>query len=549
MTTPSVTTWHRLTPRVASPDIRESVAARVEDPAWLLCRQWQLGEFDGSDGGSPVSARLRMQAGALSGFRGLGDGAPLDDHSYLDTATTPLETVVERTAPDPDDLALRADGGQRFLRLLGPLRARYGQPFTEAFPLPPVAAGPTADVDSLDELAFLRGRVPDAAALATAFGDPARLPATPVVDTADRPAVLAAATQFLSWWRGLVSRPGAGAASWSSRHLEHSFVLGTRLGTDDVSVVGPEYPGGTLDWYDLRLATGGETAPNDGVSRTVTRTGMPGPIRYPGMPTDRWWQFEDAPVSFAGAETGPSDLGKLLVLEFATLYSNDWFLVPVELPAGTVARVRSLVVTDTFGVRTVVAPAARPGWDMFRLPGSTPAQSLFVLPPALPGALEGEPVEEVVFLRDEAANTVWAVEQTVEGVAGTGVERTGVHHPDPEPTSVPDADLAYTLRSALPPDHWAPLLPEFGDEGARLHRVLLPVPGGPPAQPAGRTLGAVDWVAAEEVPREGVRVVRQWQLARWTDGSTHLWLTHRRTPGRGETDTGLRYDIVTRPAD
>jgi hypothetical protein len=66
-------------------------------------------------------------------------------------------------------------------------------------------------------------------------------------------------------------------------------------------------------------------------------------------------------------------------------------------------------------------------------------------------------------------------------------------------------------------------------------------------RPAGRTLAATDWVAAEEIPREGVRVVRQWQLARWTDGSTHLWLTRRRKPGRGEADSGLRHDIVTRP--
>ncbi len=545
--TPSVTTWTRLMPRVASPDIRQSVAARVEDPAWLLCRQWQLGEFDGCDGGSPVGARLRMQAGKLSGYRGLGDGGALAPE-YLDTATTPLETVVERGAPDPNDLALRADGGQRFLRLLGPLRGKYGQLFTDAYALPSLPAGPTADTDTIAEIAFLRGRVPDAAALVTAFGDPVRLPARPVVDAADQAAVLTAATQFGTWWRGLVSRPGAGAAGWSSHRLEHSFVLGTRLGTDDVAVVGPEYPGGTLEWYDLRLAPAGTTVPNSSPSQDIVRTGMPGPVRYPGMPTDRWWQFEDAPVSFAGAETGPSDIGWLLVLVFATLYSNDWFVVPVELPVGTVARVRSLVVTDTFGGRTLVDPAARADWDMFRLPGSTQAQSLFVLPPALPGALEGDPVEEVVFLRDEAANIVWAVEQSVEGAAGTAVDRMGRYHPDPPPSAVPDADLAYVLRSALPPDHWAPLLPEFSPDGARLNRVLLPVPDGPPARPVGRTLAGTDWVAAEEIPREGVRVVRQWQLARWTDGSTHLWLTRRRLPGRGEADSGVRHDIVSRPA-
>jgi hypothetical protein len=98
----------------------------------------------------------------------------------------------------------------------------------------------------------------------------------------------------------------------------------------------------------------------------------------------------------------------------------------------------------------------------------------------------------------------------------------------PVPTgtcSAPSSGWAATTRTPRPPrrrtpisrtccgprcpDHWAPLLPEFGQEGARLKRVLLPVPGGPPAQPAGRTLSATDWVAAEGVPRDGVRVTRQ----------------------------------------
>jgi len=50
----------------------------------------------------------------------------------------------------------------------------------------------------------------------------------------------------------------------------------------------------------------------------------------------------------------------------------------------------------------------------------------------------------------------------------------------------------------------------------------------------------------EEIPREGVRVTRTYQLARWQDGSTHLWLGRKKTVGRGEGSSGLRFDVLDR---
>jgi hypothetical protein len=48
----------------------------------------------------------------------------------------------------------------------------------------------------------------------------------------------------------------------------------------------------------------------------------------------------------------------------------------------------------------------------------------------------------------------------------------------------------------------------------------------------------------EEVPREGARVTRAYQYARWVDGSTHLWSGRRKQPGRGEGSSGLQFDIL-----
>ena len=51
----------------------------------------------------------------------------------------------------------------------------------------------------------------------------------------------------------------------------------------------------------------------------------------------------------------------------------------------------------------------------------------------------------------------------------------------------------------------------------------------------------------EEVPREGIHVARHYQLARWIDGATWVWMALRKGVGRGEGSSGLRFDSVEIP--
>ena len=53
----SITTFFRLEPDPLRPDVTLGATAPVHDPLWLLGRQWQTGEFQAEDGGSPVMAR------------------------------------------------------------------------------------------------------------------------------------------------------------------------------------------------------------------------------------------------------------------------------------------------------------------------------------------------------------------------------------------------------------------------------------------------------------------------------------------------------------
>jgi hypothetical protein len=147
------------------------------------------------------------------------------------------------------------------------------------------------------------------------------------------------------------------------------------------------------------------------------------------MPPDRLWAFEDARVYLGGLDAGPTDLARFALVEFSLVFGNDWFLVPVDLPYGSVARVGRLVVRDTFGIEVEVHPtrqATRPGWTVFHLAGADetgPLADAFVLPATVRHPLESRPLEEIGFFRDEMANMVWAVERVVQGPSGEPIAR------------------------------------------------------------------------------------------------------------------------------
>ena len=87
---PSITTWNRLEARPRSQTFDRALQAEIRDALWMLTKQWQMGEFRGSDAGSPVFAKLLLATTRLTKYRAAGGAAQLFD------ATIPLETKVER---------------------------------------------------------------------------------------------------------------------------------------------------------------------------------------------------------------------------------------------------------------------------------------------------------------------------------------------------------------------------------------------------------------------------------------------------------------------
>jgi hypothetical protein len=565
---PSITTWRRLEPRTRESDVQIGLQARVQDPLWLLGRQWQVGEFKGEDAGSPVVSRLEADSFGLTRYlpralaaSGSATGQPLDSR------TTPLETVVERepvVRSGGINMRVAADAGQHFRHLL--VAAGLGQHVPAYLARYTFQTPSDADPDTLRFARLMQRRVLDGARLFDAlragnFPDPGLpgLPADAAVTSGDREKAISVAQQWLTWYQGLLSEPIDAQTPWVPERMEYEFAVSAATPNGEIVLNAAEYVEGRLDWYDFSLRSGaslGSPAP-EARYEDIRQGTVPSPVSFPGMPANRWWEFEDRQIDFGSVSVESDDLVSLVLVEFALIYGNDWFIVPVELAIGSLTRVRSLKVIDSFGEVTTIPPftppSAPPGaWRMFSLAtdprhpaaGSAPRDYLF-LPPALGPSLHGQPVEEVLLMRDEMANLAWAIERLVENRAGERVDRRDAYRPRETAASAG----SYRLTSEVP-DYWIPLVPvrQPNGQGIRLQRGALARPGPEgPAGPQGRIMSTPGPLLLfdEEVPRSGARVSAAYQYARWIDGSTHVWRGRRKETGRGEGASGLRYDIVT----
>jgi hypothetical protein len=348
--------------------------------------------------------------------------------------------------------------------------------------------------------------------------------------------------------------------------MEYAFSVSARLSDGEQVLTAREYAEGRLDWYDFDVNPGQTLGAADGALAEITKTAIPAPVSFRGMPAPRFWEFEDAQVDFGSVEAGPTDLARMLLVEFALAYGNDWFVIPVDLDVGSVCRTRSFVITDTFGVRTLIQPANDPAapaseWRMFQLSQiranerREPVPNLFFLPPSLLQGLESRPIEEVLFLRDEMANLAWGVERLIESPAEQPLNRFEAfleqerrrEQESPAQPATTSRALRYRLSTEVP-DYWIPLMPVRTDSGLRLRRgAVLKTDGSQETVRAqGHILESNQELSLfdEEVPREGVRVTRSYQFTRWIDGSSHLWVGRRKTAGRGEGSSGLKFDSL-----
>lgn len=568
----SITTWQRLEPRSLD-DITVGLQGRVHDPLWLLARQWQLGEFRGEDAGSPVVAHIEGKSFELDRYlpgplpaNGIGVG------QRMGVSRAPLETLVEKeqlwargVAPD---FRFAVDAGREFGQTLetygvGQFRSAYLSLY--AFGENPASY----DEPARDFLELMAGRVIDGVRLYVDLnnalrpvGGTAHLPAAPAVPQIHQEAVTKAAEAWLIWYDSRISEPPDGQSAWVTNRMEYAFSVSAAAPEGEIVLTTPEYVEGRLEWdaFSHRAGARLRTSPVTSSGKTISKVLIPAPVEYPGMPASRWWEFEDARVHFGAVRPIQQDLASIMFLQFATIFGNDWLVIPVEVPVGSICRLTLLTVTDSFGNVTSVKPFAQTGgaevgWRMFTLAtsgSSEPGSEMLFLPPSLATSLEGTPIEEVLLMRDELANLAWAVESIVESRTGDRIDRRAVYNSEHPPAQVAAAPvgedrLVYSLATEVP-DYWVPLVPVRENGSMGLKRGVVPGHDASLTQVRGRILTPQQPLTLpdEEVPRSGVKITRSWQYARWVDGSTHVWIGRRKDPGRGEGSSGLRFDSLHR---
>jgi hypothetical protein len=101
-------------------------------------------------------------------------------------------------------------------------------------------------------------------------------------------------------------------------------------------LVAPDHTDGRLDWYSFDLAPDASLgASQDPAAQEIVRTVIPTPASYRGKPAPRWWTFEDAWTDFGSVTAGADDLARMLLVEFALVFGNDFFCIPVDLDLGS----------------------------------------------------------------------------------------------------------------------------------------------------------------------------------------------------------------------
>ncbi len=325
-------------------------------------------------------------------------------------------------------------------------------------------------------------------------------------------------------------------------------------------------------------------------------TFIPTMARYPGMPKKRLWELESGTVEM-GVTTGVGvkHYANALILQYATMYSNDWMMLPMELDISTITEVDKVLLTNVFGDRTIVRAKDEGNtnerfmnnWAMFALSRKNPylnndfsSDRRMFYPPALYNGMESAPIEEIQFLRDEMSNMIWGVENIIN--QGCGIPLDGKHFAAALEEKIEEyigqktqnnsssenkntnkeksPEYAYTFQNRVPAN-WIPFIPVRMEKGTenyereiRLQRAKMPIFLANKylaIQPntsflrAGLTKNEKYqplFINEEEINAVGAKLIKTYQRTRWIGGKTFTWIGYKKQLSGTQANSGLKFD-------
>lgn len=545
---PSITAYNRLEVVPRTVDFDRSLKAEVRDALWMLTRQWQFGEFQGEDAATATSTKIYGLHTTMNEMRFQGDQVlPYD-------GKIPLEAMVEREKLT-GNLYLAVQMARYFIRLIRS-KPRFDetiQTLVQNYPLNYIVD--ENDYEGIQLLNAVKDSVFDGFAFYQAISKntlPASIRTTYPLQV----------DAFRAWYERTYCQPDKNGSPWMPSQLDYKFEVTNAAGTTKRKLVADHYSEGHLDWYSFDID---DPANSDNVAKEDIQSYIPAPVAFKGMPHPRFWMMEENRTDFGKIDASPTGLLHLLLAEFALTCSNDWFVLPYQLPVNTLCEVSGIVVKDVFGEYTLVRPANKgpesqwQRWAMFHhtnTDDTTPSnKNLLYLVPAVIKTLEGEPLEKVNFLRDEMANMVWAVEDVVPSQAGKGLRgdemaieknnEAATASISPDGDSVGKPAIRYVIGTTVP-HNWIPFIPvhlEQNNAEIQFQRAKLPFSKGAMGQIL-KEKAAPYYIAEEVIPRAGVQVIRNFQVARTADGGCCLWLGRKKQSGTGEGQSNLKFDQI-----
>jgi len=329
---------------------------------------------------------------------------------------------------------------------------------------------------------------------------------------------------------------------WNSRTLGYD----ARVDAGDVTFEIEGYDGRELDWHDFRHASGSALfeAPE------VTETYVPAALAFPGVPAARWWEIEDGAAYFDSAIDPEPNVLSMLLPEVFYLDHANWFLVPAPVRSGSLRRVDTVEVVDSFGVITEVPAAKADGTALFTLSkGEDPGDpSVFLAPNIAIQVVDCDVLEETHFLRDEASNLHWAHERLFAADDGTVIETgTETMGPGTEP-SQPGTyyrAISEAARAFIPYIRESEEVPDTGPT-THLRRARTALSATPDAlQYRGEIVAGAPIIDEEAIdaPR-GLRIRRLQRFVRGADGAPHFWTGRDRAPSPARQRPTLRFDYL-----